>query len=262
MLVVEFASVYGNDWYLQPVELPVAAMHVVTELRVTNSMGESVTLGPVTPYATAVDDADAAPDWYLFRPTVRGDPGTGPGLAGLLLPPSVADVQVSAPVETVVLVRDEVADRAWAVETVTQGADLRPMDRFPSAWQGFPPPPPPPADDGSTVRFQLSTDVPDNYFPLVPDPGGAPTFHLLDRRRVDPDGRSYLVTPAGRLLPAVAATGLRQEEVPLEGAVVSRQHYLARGYDGRVLLWTGRRKRLGGTVTSPPLAFDQALPRS
>jgi len=265
MLVVEFASVYGNDWYLQPIELPASALYQVTDLTVTNSFGESQTLPPVAPSIAQFGTPPAAlPDWCLFRHTVLQPDGTAPTLDGLFLPPALVDIQISPPIEDVRLIRDETADLAWAIEHTITGADSRPFDRYSGAVQQAPTPPPPGSTDNTLpLRYVLSTDIPAYCFPLVPNPDGSPTFYLKEPLRVDPGGASSPTAPDGLLLRAVvshqAGQPVRQEEIPLEGIDLRRRHVLARSITGQVLLWTARQKRLGAHHGTIPLAFDQAL---
>jgi hypothetical protein len=259
MLIVEFASVYANDWYMLPIQLPCGALHRIDQLTITNSFGKTENLGPVALSIPAFGSAPAgAPKWCLFRHTVTQPDGSTPNLNGLLLLPSAAAVQTSPPAEEVVLIRDDTADLGWAVEHTVLGADDRPLDRYSAAaQQTLLAPSPPPADDGGTVRYLLETDVPVYCFPLAPDPRGLPELNLLVLRRVGPDGQPHDVLPQGQLLPPLRAQALFDQELPAEGTTIRRRRYLIRGYDGEPLLWTGRERTTGGHYGSIPLAFDQ-----
>jgi hypothetical protein len=259
MLIVEFACVYANDWYLQPLPLPCGALHTISQLTVTNSFGETETLNPAALSIPTFGSAPAgAPDWCLFRQTVTQSDGSTANLNGLLLLPSAAAVQSSPPAEEVVLIRDDTADLGWAVERTIPGADDRPLDRYSAAaQQTLLPATSPPADDGSTVRYLLETDVPVYTFPLVADPTGLPELDLLVLRRVGPDGQPHDLLPLGQLLPALQQQSLFDQELAAEGTTIRRRRYLIRGYDGEPLLWTGRERTTGGHYGPVPLAFDQ-----
>ena len=267
MLIVEFATVYGNDWYLLPIQLPSGAVHQISQLTITNSFGDPPdNLGPVAPSLPTVGSDPAGPsDWCLFRQTVLQPDGTTPNLNGLLLLPAAAAVQSSPPVEEVVLIRDDTADIGWAVEHTILGADDRPLDRYSAAAQQTPVTTRRPADDGSTVQYVLETDVPVYCFPLVADPSGQPQLDLQEVNRVGADGQDQPVPPLGQLLPLLEAQPLFDQELPAEGTTIRRRRYLTRGYDGEPLLWTGRERVTGGQYGSVPLAFDQVtepLPES
>ena len=262
MLVVEFASVYSNDWYLWPLVLPVGAVHTVTRLTVTNTFGES-TDAELVPSSAA---GSTTADWQMFRPTERRQGGSTAAYAGLVLAPALASPVTGAPVEEVLLLRDELANLAWAVETSVPGADGRPFDRHTAAARspdGLPastaPGPDQAAGDTAELRYRFATDVPVHWFPLVPAPGGAPMFERLLLRRVDIDGTVRGVPPLGRIL-RPDPLRIWQEEVPREGALVTRRRILARGTDGTPHVWTGRVKRAGRGQSSSGLRYDDALP--
>jgi hypothetical protein len=260
MLIVEFATVYANDWYLLPIQLPCGALHTVGQLTITNSFGDPP--DSLDPVALSIpffgSNLTGTPDWCLFRQTVIQSDGTLANLNGLLLLPSAAAVQSSPPAEEVVLIRDDTADLGWAVEHTVLGTDDRPLDRYSAAAQQAPlATPTPPADDGTTVRYLLETDVPVYCFPLVPDPTGLPQMDLLVLRRVGADGQPDDVLPQGQLLPPLQSQPLFDQELAAEGTTIRRRRYLIRGYDGEPLLWTGRERATGGHFGSIPLAFDQ-----
>ena len=204
MLIVEFATVYANDWYLLPIQLPCGALHTIGQLTITNSFGDPPdTLGPVALSIPAFgSDPAGTPDWCMFRQTVIQPDGTDANLNGLLLLTSAAAVQSSAAAEEVVFIRDDTADLGWAVEHMVLGADDRPMDRYSAAaQQTLNTLSVPPSDDGSTVRYLLETDSPSTRFPLTQDPSGLPQLDLLVLRRVGADGQLHDVPPLGQLLP-------------------------------------------------------------
>ena len=258
MLIVEFATVYANDWYLLPIRLPSGALHKIGQLTITNSFGDTPeNLGPVAPSLPDVGSNPAGPpDWCLFRQTVLQPDGTTPNLNGLLLLPAAA-VTSSPPAEEVVLIRDDTADIGWAVEHTILGTDDRPLDRYAAAQQTPVTTSAPPADDGSSVQYLLETDVPVYCFPLVADPSGQPQLDLQELSRVDADGQDHPVPPLGQLLLPLKTQPLSDQELPAVGTTIRRRRYLTRGYDGEPLLWTGRERVAGGQYSSIPLAFDQ-----
>ncbi|MEZ5284541.1 MAG: hypothetical protein R2712_07000 [Vicinamibacterales bacterium] len=72
--VVEFALLYGNDWFLLPLDLPVGSLSRVRSLRVTNSFGDIV---DVEPFSRA---AGPARSWRMFAVTEEGAcPAPPPG---------------------------------------------------------------------------------------------------------------------------------------------------------------------------------------
>jgi hypothetical protein len=55
---------------------------------------------------------------------------------------------------------------------------------------------------------------------------------------------------------------VHEEEIPRDGAEVSRTYQLARWYDGRRSLWVGRRKRAGVGEMRSNLEFDALVDAS
>jgi len=113
MLLMEFATQYGNDWFRIDLDTPVGTLTRLTDLTVTDSFGLSETAEP------AVDD-----DWQVFMHELpnHNEPG-------LFVPPVLADSRTSEPVEKVVFSRDETANLAFAIERIVEGPSGQPIDR-------------------------------------------------------------------------------------------------------------------------------------
>ena len=60
LVMVEFALIYGNDWFIVPVELDVGSLTRIRSLKVTDSFGEVTTIPPFTPPAAP------AGAWRMF----------------------------------------------------------------------------------------------------------------------------------------------------------------------------------------------------
>ena len=122
---------------------------------------------------------------------------------------------------------------------------------------------PAPAVPPDTLPYRLRTDPPQHWFPLLPqraqptDP--SMTFRLGALPRLAPGGAVTPLHPRGRLLAPMVRephVTLREDEVPREGARVTRAYQLARWMDGTTHLWLGRRKRVGRGEGSSGLRFD------
>jgi hypothetical protein len=258
LLLVEFVTVYGNDWFLAPLELRVGTLTVLDDVIATDVAGRHFRLG-----RAGAGDAN----WNLFTlsRTVRpGDkpPPADPVDGALFLPSSLPFALESDPVEEAMLLRDELANMAWAIERVVEDDVGERTDRR-EAWLRDRPAAPPP---GPLPAYRVETLVPDYWVPLLPerlDRDGSVQLRLVPFATPVPtgaDGEATIVQvgPKGRLLGQVE--WLFEEEVPRSGAVVSRLRRRGRWYDGRILGWTGRRKRIGRGEGSSGLRFDVIEP--
>jgi hypothetical protein len=244
LLLVEFALIYGDDWFVVPARLPVGSLFRTTSFEVRDTFG-------VVTQVPRVED----PSWSMFEVA---------GAGGLFLAPVLADDALSgAPLEEVALFRDEMANMAWGVERRVQGASGDGYDRADEASRAAASQ----VVDGPPVEaqlvYRLATSVPEHWIPLVPvaAPESTPDRPVveLQRRvlvRTERDGTQRRIEPRGAVLGVDGDLRLAEEEVPREGAVVQRAFQYARWFDGRSLVWLGRRTRAGRGEGASGLRFD------
>ena len=116
--------------------------------------------------------------------------------------------------------------------------------------------PPPLAASGDTSL------VPERiYIPLVALPPDRVPLARIDRAdgswlaRAEVVDELTSVTPTeGRLL--TPAFEVRDDEIGLDGVVVTRRFQLARGQDGLRHVWISRAKRPGATRVGEPVGYD------
>jgi hypothetical protein len=108
------------------------------------------------------------------------------------------------------------------------------------------------------MSYEVMTEVPDHWIPLVPRSIGLRAIRLDRGVMVDPSGTTF--PPLGRILEPERQLSLFEEEVPRAGLQVDRAWQVARTADGSSVAWIGRRKRPGRGEGSSGLAFDQLLP--
>ena len=125
-----------------------------------------------------------------------------------------------------------------------------------------PPPAPPPRADG-VPYYDLSSDVPEHWVPLlpvqIPLPAGGVQTRLKRGAVLVADGTQRVRSALGEILATGSELLLRDEEVPREGVRVTRQYELARWIGGTTFLWAGRKKQVGRGEGSSGLAFDREL---
>src|SRR6185436_7327373 len=166
MLMVEFALDCGNDWFVIPVEVEVGSLCRTRSLVVTDTFGVR-SLIPCSsdlaaPYST----------WRMFQHSFTHGSGlTKPESNMFFLAPTLLQSLESAPVEEVVLARDEMANVAWAIERLIESAAEAPLSRYeadvarngdalssPVASPGSP----------HALRYRLASRVPSYWVPLLP----------------------------------------------------------------------------------------------
>jgi hypothetical protein len=252
LLLVAFATVYGNDWFVLPVRLPVGSLTRVTSFVVTDVFGGESAVGP----AGAADD-----NWNLFSLTKSNEPRMPSGERAtspwFYMASALPESLESRPLESVALLRDEMANLAWAVERLVTDDSGQPLDRA-AEWAAREPPEREPG-----LFYRAATQVPDHWYPLAPEKLAdleSIALRLLPLRTTADDAPPRR-PPLGRLLARAAAdpprtVWLHEEELPRSGAEVVRTRQHARWHDGKVHLWTGRRKSSGRGEGASGLRFD------
>jgi hypothetical protein len=262
LLTVEFATVFGNDWWSVPVRARFGSVVGVRSLVVSDTFGEHVLIEPTS---TAAVDRSTAP-WRMFALTDSTlAAGSGPTAPLLLLAPVIVDALEGPAIEELVLLRDEMANMAWAVERIVEGADARPRNRSIEYGSRLTAAPPPEITSPADLVYVLQTTVPSHWIPLVPvrDPANlSPTGPIVLQRgsMLTQDGTMRPMTAQGVLLePDVSPWYFHEEEVPSAGRRVRRIPALARWLDGTPYAWVSRRVSAGRGEGSSGLQFDIAI---
>jgi hypothetical protein len=210
---------------------------------------------------------------------LSNDPG---GLSDLFfLPPTLPFRLDSDPLERVALFRDEMANMAWAVEQIVQGAAGQPRERRIE---------PPISNVHQRVEgdhitadliYRLATPVPQQWLPFVAVPTvpeqPADSFSIQLEQRImlatrlmtvlDENGNPVVeavpvpIFPEGVLMTTASEEPLRlhEEEVPREGSLIERTIQYTRWLNGQRFLWVGRRKRVGKGEGSSSLRYDVSI---
>jgi hypothetical protein len=236
---VEFAMIHGNDWFVVPLDAEVGSITTVTRLEYTTTFGDRFVVPPT-------DDRGRSGRFRLFGLSTIGSDET---LEGFFVPPATRGTLEGRSLEEVLLLRDETANMAWAVEAIVQDAAGDPRSRRDEPRADNPPSPPaPPAE----LRYLLATDVPRHWIPLVPIATSGRGGFILRKGTMTDEDESL-----GQLLDPTPLN-LHEEEVPREGVRVRRVPALIRAADGHCVRWIARRVSVGRGEGSSGLAFDTA----
>jgi hypothetical protein len=158
MMVAEFALVHGNDWFMVPARVKAGGLYRVRSMQVRDTFGRVTQVNPV------INEGNS--QWRLHG-LVNASSGDVDGSV-LFVPPPLSDTLEGDPLEEVALVRDEMANLAWAIEKRVQGTSGEPLDRsLEDQRYSLGQQPTVPSTDASLV-YRLMTPVPSHWLPLIP----------------------------------------------------------------------------------------------
>jgi hypothetical protein len=257
LLVMEFALVYGNDWFSVPVPVtlglsaatPRGTLSRVTTLVVSDTFGVRTLIRPSE--QTQVNPGESP--WSMYK--ISGD---GMRSDFILMAPTLGVTTDAPAIEEVAFLRDDMAAMAWAVENKLQGDLDAPVDAYQMYLQRLAanPQTPPPASPGAPpIYYTLEQPPPDNWIPMVPVQTPAGGLYL--RRGIVESG-SPAVNLAARavLLEPGQPFFVADRSVPRSGALVTRYFRYTRGSDGTVFLWLARKSSAGRGEGWSGLRYD------
>ena len=268
LIFLEFALVYGNDWFLLPCDLPAGSWASIQGLAITDVFGERLWITP----AGAGDDQDWR-RWSMFTLDTIGDAAV-PADTGLFLPASVPKVAEGPVLEEVSLIRDENANMVWGIEQTVRlptgesrrGGEVA-AELLTHRRRLHPQPAPDPADGPlAPVAYEAMSSVPENWIPFVPArlPGSGRAIRLqravmlsvVDGQRVRP--RTAVLREGLDSTPP-ASYFISEEEVPQTGTKIRVAYNRTRWRDGRVVVWLSTQRGTGRGAGSSGLAFDSLV---
>jgi hypothetical protein len=256
LLLAEFGLIYGNDWTVVPYNLEVGTLADIKGVIVSDVFGVQTFIRPA--------GQGQRMDWqrwsmYNLRAVGNEDRVDD----RLFLPPSLAKVYESDPIEKVVLARDEIANMVWGVEETIPGVSGDGVNGFEAgkALASYLSPDgagtnQPRTPNEANISYLLGTTVPENWVPFIPARKPGSTREIRLQRAAMPRLTDLIqgsvIRPRGRILRVNLDEDrqdttyfIHEEEVPRAGVIVTRQFQRARGSNGEVFTWVGRRKVTG-----------------
>lgn len=270
LMLAEFGLIYGNDWSLVPYVLEIGTLCEVLGVVMTDVFG----VRTLVRAATGTTGADRE-HWGLYHLSTST---AGQVDTRLFLPPAAPRILESAPLEQVILTRDEMANRVWGMERTIPGLADGGVDGYEAATdlgaylraQAVPPDVTGLIDTDTVIRYRLGTGVPENWIPFIAvhNPGSNREIRLQRAAmpRLIPGVAEKAVEPRGAILRPGLDEEPRQpyflndEEVSRAGVVVTRSYQRTRWWDGRIYTWLGRGKQTGRGQGSSGLEFDRIVP--
>lgn len=294
LLISQFALHYSNDWLMIPYDIPEGCIVEVEGIVVTDTFGNKTFVE-----AAHKDSGGSWKDWtmYSLSGKVTGFNATGIEQR-IFVPPSTVKVLESEPIEEIRFIRDEMANMVWGIERIVPDRMGSGTDGYQCAtamdqvYGSLEMKHAPPVDDaqnaantGSTelhhaeatgpqIKFTLGNTVIENWIPFIPvHMKGSNRTMMLQRAsmpRISEIKSPHQVRPRTPLLrEGIRADDrqtkpyyLNEEEVPRAGVMVTGSFQRSRWYNGKIVLWYGRRKTTGRGEGSSGLRFDQITPKN
>jgi hypothetical protein len=270
LLLLEFALVYANDWFVLPYPMDIGTVAEIKGIAVTNVFGERIWVEPLR-----APEADWQV-WGMFTLSVASAEPKPP-IARLVLLPTAGRVQEGPSVEEVALMRDEMANMVWGLERrVPLATGLsRPGTETAREYRGYlqrliTTPVETDPEPVAPIRYRVMSTVPEQWIPFIPvHVDNSVRETQLQRAALprilegDPDSQHpEKVRPRSMLLRQnlPRAYFIYEEEVPRAGAVVTQSYQRARWTRGEVYTWLGARKQTGRGEGSSGLRYDQVVP--
>lgn len=284
LITAQYALQYSNDWLVVPFLVPNGSLAEIKGIVVTDTFGMRTLIRPAAQGQTANWQS-----WGLFN--LSGPLAYEAADVRTLMPPVAPPALRGDPVESVALLRDEMANMVWGIETLVpdqlgRGQDghraaqtlaerLLVLDPSSSAKV---------SDEtikGAVLRYTLATSVPENWIPFTPaqlpnqqrairlQRASMPRWFAGDYSRIRP--RTLLLRPGMYAqtsntddLPAADAKQqeqekayfINEEEVTRAGVRVEAFAKRTRWYNGAIVYWMARRKTSGRGEANSGLAFD------
>jgi hypothetical protein len=177
------------------------------------------------------------------------------------------------------LLRDEVANMVWGVETTVPLGSGATMPGIEAARQlraflqsRLAPVPPQPNPSGAPLRYEVMNTVPENWIPFIPVHVPGSTREVQLQRAALPRLLPGAPPPPPKVQPrtVLLREGLdlaapqpyfvHEEEIPRAGCQIAQVYLRGRWTDGSVYTWLRVRRRTGRGEGSSGLAFDSAMP--
>jgi hypothetical protein len=254
LLVMEFALVYGSDWFSVPIPSPIGNLCSINTLVVSDTFGVRTLIRPAEDTTVNTDESP----WSMFK--LSGD---GVRSNFIMLAPTLGLVQDASDLEEVMFLRDNMAAMAWAVEHQLPGdldsavnaqeAYLQRLAINPAAL------PPHATTGGPQISYTLEQPVPDNWIPLVPvqTPSGALYLRRGTMEIPTQQGLLYVV-PRALILQPGKPFFLADRALPPTGILVDRYFRRTRSVDGSTYVWLARKSGPGRGPGWSGLRFDLA----
>ena len=280
-VILQYTTMYGNDWLITPMELKAGMVSAVKGIIVTDVFGSRYFINrpagdvssPSTRYSSkwemftvskkdAYEKLDFTTDGHLF------------------FPPSLARNEESRPVEEVQFLRDEMANMVWAVEVKVNDGCGQTLDGddFAAVVSDEIELLTPKYDEAEETvadySYLFQNSVPLNWIPFSPvkfEPGEPNAIREIRLQRstmpIFIKDRFVPIRPCTNLM----RTGINEndkvekhkfineEEILAVGTKVMLTNQRTRWFNGKTFNWLGAKKEISKTQANSGLSFDELV---
>ena len=265
LLLVEFALVYSEDWFLVPLDASRGNVIRVNDLKVTNTFGEEFHI-PQAGESSSID----WDKWSTGHPSVtsryqgsRLNAVQSDSNEALIFAPASVSATDGPALEEVVIARDEMANKVWGIEVAVSNL-LGEASAMADYWRDADPPTLP-TPEGEGLHYTFMTDVPFSWIPFVAIADLTPDEFARSRAllrvpfvRTTTEGTDARILPKGALIGTRDADPyiLHEEGVNRVAQKIVRRFERARRPDGSVALWLARSRQAAQPQAESGLRFD------
>lgn len=281
LMLLDFVLNYSNDWFLVPITFPIGSIVNIEGIVTRNSFGERFWIEP-----TGQGSDEDWQKWSMFHLNTKGDMDI-PSDMSLVLLPVAAKVMEGKPLEEIYLIRDEVANMVWGIESIVQlatgqskrgkEAALELKAKYEKLFNIIP------ANNQESqgtvskndakIKYQIVNSVSENWIPFIPVHKAGDRRNIQLQRTAMPrilKGGGN-INPPEKIEPRTSilregldvdikeAYFIHEEEIPRSGILVRKTYQRTRWTNGEVFTWLGTRKLVGRGEGNSGLAFDQIL---
>ncbi len=279
LMLLDFSLNYANDWFIVPFTLPIGSIANVEGLMVTNVFGEKIWIE-----AAAKGKDEEWNKWGMYNLNVRGSMDVPTDLSLLLLP-TAPKVLEGNPLEEIFLLRDEIANMVWGVESKVplatgkskagREAGLELRNKYQQFVVHSTDSPQDIVENDAKIKYKIVNTVPEEWIPFIPvhipvHKKGSNRQIQLQRAAMPRILEEDKATPA-KIKPrtSILREGLdkgetyflHEEEILRAGIKVHKSFQRTRWLNGKVFTWIGFRKQVGRGEGRSGLAFDQIIPK-
>jgi len=275
-VMMQYASMYGNDWLVVPLETSLGTIMSVDSIVVKDTFGQYVSIKRTPESDTENGESTFVDRWSLYTIAkedayVKGDFTTDPGL---LFPPTVLRSEESAPLEEVQFLKDEMTNMIWGVENTIPDQCGGTLDgrsfsdkvlTVVDDQKGEPTSP----EEDAEYSYLIQNRVPLNWIPFLPQRMKGEHREIIFRRGRMPiwyNGKYCSARPSTDLLSVkksadgkVVPKYIYEEQVNGNGVKVVKTAQRTRWVMGQSYSWQGYAKKISGYQTNSGLMFDELL---